>query len=172
MSSGENSKGNSKIARMHRAAWVFARGGTWAEAASRAGVSAQTLSRYRRSPEWPGILAEHEERGALSPETVVRLVPPDKDPDELPSNWRGLASLQLAMAAQPAARLLVDAMNGADVSRAQLDTARWIVERMGIAAPEEAPPDELTTSDEVIDALANELDERILVAALARKRGA
>lgn len=165
------SRGVSKLDRMKRAAWVFARGGTWAEAAERAGVSQQSVSRYRQDPRWDQILEDAKADVADAP--VVRLVPPatSTQPDALPANWRKLSSLQLAMCAQPAVRVIRDAMTGADVTKAQLDTARWLVERLAIESPAEEEPEEITTAEDAARALADAADPRLLRRALELAEG-
>lgn len=160
------SRGVSKLDRMKRAAWVFARGGTWEEAARRAGVSQQSINRYRQDPRWGQILEDAKADVEAAP--VVQLVPPSRDtqPDSLPANWRALSSLQLALCAQPAVRVIRDAMLGADVTKAQLDTARWLVERLAIESPAEEPEEEITTWEDAARALAESADVRLLEAAL------
>lgn len=158
-------RGDSRERRQRRAARILARGGRANEAADSAGVSSQTISRWKRDPDFVAMISEESASG----EVVVNLAPPTGSVEALPSNWRQLASLQLASAVSPAIRIMTDALQGADVSKAQLDTARWVVERMAIEAPAEQEAEEISSSEELIEALASELSERMIRAVLERK---
>jgi len=155
-------KGKSVQDRMRAAAWAFARGASWEEAAVKAEVSKQTLSRYRNRPEWAEIFEEEKRRGEL----ITLAVPSPSEVATLPTNWRNLASLTLATAAQSAALLMADAMSGGDYTKSQLDCARWILERMAVAAPEEAAQDEITDAGTMAAELADAVPAQVLREAL------
>ncbi len=153
--------------RHKEAARLLGKGNTQSDVAELVGVTRQAVSSWMRRPDFRELVERAKlQRGKGAP--VVQLVTDSGQGVELPPNWRRLSSTQLALAALPAVGIITAAMRGANVTRHQLDTARWLVERLAIEAPEEIAPDEITTSEDLIAALAESVDPRVLMAALER----
>ena len=159
-------RGKSRAKRMRKAARVLAFGGSYREAAEVGGVSAQTIQRWRKKPEFMTMIDEL----ATAAHAPIRLATPG-DVEQLASNWREVASIQLAIAIGPAVRTIREALDGADKSKAQLDSAWKLVERMAITAPQEVEQEELSNASETAMAIAEAVDPRILREALRLAEG-
>jgi hypothetical protein len=152
--------------RHRRAAKLLGKGHTHADTASIIGVSRTAIYTWTKRPEFMELV----DRARIKSASVVHLVTEAAD-EELPADWRQRASETLATAAIPAVGIIMAAMRGADVTRHQLDTARWLIERLAIEAPAAVAPDEITTSDDLVAALVESVDVRVLEAALERAAG-
>ena len=153
------------------AARVFARHGTQQEAADAAGVSRQAVARWQKKPSFVEMVAGLTK--PIAPVVPLEVAPRAEPPSRtLAPDWRQASATELAAGVPIAVRCVIGALDSDDPpTKAQLDTARWVIERMGIVAPEEVPAEEITTSDEMADALASECGVRLLELALERARG-
>ena len=148
--------------RHHRAAMLLAKGMSQSDVASILEVTRQTVSCWMKRDDFRQLVEREKLKEGHG--NVIALVP--SMDEALPPNWRELASESLAQAARPAVATIFAALQGEALPKAQIDTARWLVERLGIEAPVVAPPDEITTSDDLVRALADTIDRRVLEAAL------
>ena len=149
-----------------RAAKKLSEGGLQSEAAEAAGVTRQAVARWQRSPEFIAMVDAY---GKPTPPTVALLPKPSRvrAPATLPEDWRRASALQLAAGVPLAVRCVVDALDSDDPpTKAQLDTARWLIERMAVAAPEEAAQDEITDAGTMAAELADAVPAQVLREAL------
>ena len=150
------------------AARSIARGATQLEASRKAKVSRACVAKWVRAPWFIEMVAAYRAPPATAQIVKLEVAPPSTvySPASLPADWRQASAVQLAAGVPSAVRCIIGALESDDPpTKAQLDTARWVIERMGIAAPEEVPEDEITTVDDMVAEL-RQLEPRLLRLAL------
>lgn len=148
--------------RQRDAARLIARDVSQADVARMLDVTRAAVSRWCKLE--PFRLLVEREKLKMGSGNVVALVP--SMDEALPADWREQSADALAHAARPAIATVTAALRGEPLPKTQIDTARWLIERLGIEAPVVAAPDEITTSDDLVRALAETIDRRVLEAAL------
>lgn len=134
--------------RHHNAARCLAQGGTLREAAELAGVSAQSISNWKRNPEFAALIEEYvtATEAPTAPATPSEI-------DALPDTWREDAAHSLALCVGPALDTLLMCMRGGPVTKAQADVARWVVDRVGIQAPSAEDGGAAMSEEELLELL-------------------
>ena len=151
-----------------KAAMSLARGSTQLEASEAAKVSRATVAKWVKRPDFIALVAAYKSPAKPAAVIPLTIAPPVEvgTPASLPADWRRASALQLAAGVPSAVSCITNALTTDDPpTKAQLDTARWVIERMGIVAPEEVAQDEIVTVDDMVAEL-RQLDPRLLRLAL------